>query len=147
MSRISLRALLSFALAMAMSGLAWAHSESELAKLIPPHGGLLAATGAYHVELVLKPDRVQVFVADHLDKPINIQGVTGTANMRVKGKKPRQVLLQRVDDHLEGRLEGPGAIPADAPITVMIMLKIGGTEQMVPYAWPAGGPKSKPAGR
>lgn len=143
MFRISFRTLLSFSIAMAMSSLAWAHSESELAKLIPPHGGLLASTGAYHVELVLKPDRVQVFVADHLDKPINIQGVTGTANLRVKGEKPRRVRLQVVDD----RLEGPAAIPADAPVTVMIMFKVGGTEQMVPYAWPAGGPKPKPAGR
>lgn len=146
MLRSSFRALLFFVIAMAMSGLAWAHSESELAKLAPPHGGLLAATGAYHVELVLKPDRVQVFVADHLDMPINIQRVTGTANLRVKGKKAQQVPLQVVDDRLEGRLEGPGAIPADAPVTVMIRLKIGGTEQMVPYAWPAGGPKPKRVG-
>lgn len=137
MFRISSRILLSFALAMALSGLAWAHSESGTAKVIPPHGGLLASTGTYHVELVLKPDRVQVFVNDHLDKPINIQGVTGTANLRVKGKKSQRVSLQVVDD----RLEGPAAIPADAPVTVMIMLKIDGTEQMVPYAWPAGGPK------
>lgn len=143
MLRISFRTLSSFAIALAMSGLAWAHTESELAKLIPPHGGLLASTGAYHVELVLKPDRVQVFVADHLDKPINIQGVTGTANLRVKGKKPQRVPLQVVN----GRLEGPATIPADTPVTVMIMLNIGGTEQMVPYAWPGGGPKPRPAGR
>lgn len=143
MSRISFRALLSFAIAMAMSGLAWAHSESELAKLIPPHGGLLAAAGAYHVELVLKPDRVQVFVTDHLDKPINIQGVTGTANLRAKGKKAQRVPLRVVDD----RLEGAASILADTPVTVMILLKIGGTEQMVPYAWPAGGPKPMAAGR
>lgn len=143
MLHISFRFLLSFAIAMAMSGLAWAHSESELAKLIPQHGGLLAAAGGYHVELVLKPDRVQVFVADHLDKPVNIQGVTGTANLRAKGKKAQQVQLQTVDD----RLEGAASIPADTPVTVMILLKIGGTEQMVPYAWPAGGPKPMPAGR
>lgn len=143
MLRISFRSLLSFVIAMAMSGLAWAHSESELAKLIPPHGGLLASTGAYHVELVLKPDRVQVFVADHLDKPVNIQGATGTANLRAKGKKAQRVPLQVVDD----RLEGVASILADIPVTVMILLKIGGTEQMVPYAWPAGGPKPKPTGR
>lgn len=143
MSRISFRALLSFAIAMAMSGLAWAHSESELAKLIPPHGGLLAEAGTYHVELVLKPDRVQVFVTDQTGKSVNIQAVTGTANLRVKGKKAQQVQLQAVDD----RLEGAAAILADTPVTAMIMLKIGGTEQMVPYAWPAGGPKPKPAGR
>ena len=138
---ISFRTLLFFA--MAMSGLAWAHSESELTKRIPPHGGLLADAGAYHVELVLKPGRVQVFVADPLDKPINIQGVTGSANLRVKGKKAQQVQLQVVED----RLEGPAAIPADVLVTVLIRLNIGGTEQMVPYTWPIGGPKPKPEGR
>lgn len=143
MLRISFRTLLPFAIAMAMSGLAWAHSESELAKRIPPHGGLLAAAGAYHVELVLKPDRVQVFVTDPLDKLVNINGATGTANLRVKGKTAQQVQLQVVDD----RLEGAVTIPADVPVTVLIMLNIGGTEQMVPYTWPAGGPKPKPAGR
>lgn len=143
MFRISFRTLLPFAIAMVMSGLAWAHSESELAKRIPLHGGLLAAAGVYDVELVLKPDRVQVFVTDHRDKPVDIQGFTGTANLRVKGKKAQQVQLQVVDD----RLEGPAAIPADVPVTVLIRLNIGGTEKMVPYAWPAGGPKPKPAGR
>lgn len=143
MFRISFRAVSSFAIAMALSGLAWAHTESELAKLIPPHGGLLASVGDYHLELVLKPDRVQVFVTDRLDRPIDLQGVVGTAGLRVKGKKAQRVQLQVVDD----RLEGPAAIPADASVTVMIMLKIGGTEQMVPYVWPAGGPKRKPEAR
>lgn len=143
MARASFRVLLSFAIALVLSGPAWPHTESELAKLIPPHGGLLASVGEYHVELVLKPDRVQVFVTDNLDKPISIQGVTGTANLRVKGKKAQRVQLQVVDD----RLEGPAAIPAEVPVTVMIMLKIGGTEHMAPYVWHAGGPKRKPAGQ
>lgn len=143
MFRISFTTLLPFAIAMAMSGMAWAHSESELAKRIPPHGGLLAAMGPYDVELVLKPDRVQVFVTDHLDKLVNINGATGTANLRVKGKKAQQVSLQVVED----RLEGAAAIPVDVPVTVLIRLNIGGTEQMVPYTWPAGGPKPKAAGR
>lgn len=143
MFRVSFRTLLPFAIAIAMNGLAWAHSESELAKRIPPHGGLLAAADDYNVELVLKPDRVQVFVTDHLDKLVSINGATGTANLRVKGKKAQQVQLRVVDD----RLEGPAAIPADAPVTVLIRLNIGGAEKMVPYAWPAGGPKPKPAGR
>lgn len=141
MFRISFRTLLPFAIAM--SGLAWAHSESELAKRIPPHGGLLAAAGAYDVELVLKPDRVQVFVTDHHDKLVSIKGATGMANFRAKGKNAQQVPLQVVDD----RLEGAAAIPADVPVTVMIRLNIGGTEQMIPYTWPAGGPKPKPARR
>lgn len=143
MLHISFRVLLSFAIAIVMSGPAWAHSESELAKRIPPHGGLLAAMGPYDVELVLKPDRVQVFVTDHHDKPVSINGATGTANLRVKGKKAQQVQLQVVVD----RLEGPAAIPADVPVTVLIRLNIGGTEQMLPYVWPAGGPKPKPMGR
>ena len=142
MFRIVFKSQVCCAIAMVLSGLALAHTESELANVIPPHGGLLASVGEYHVELVLKPDRVQVFVADHLDQPISIQGVTGTANVRVKGKKSQRVPLQVVDD----RLEGPAAIPADASVTVMIMLKIGGTEHMAPYVWPAGGPKRKPAG-
>jgi hypothetical protein len=138
--RIVFKTLLCCAIAMVLSGLALAHTESELAKLIPPHGGLLASVGEYHVELVLKPDRVQVFVTDNLDKPISIQGVTGTANLRVKGQKSQRVKLQVVDD----RLQGPAAIPADAAVTVMILLNIGGTEHMAPYVWPAGGPKRKP---
>lgn len=138
MFRISFRTLLPFAIAMVMNGLAWAHSESELAKRIPLHGGLLAAAGVYDVELVLKPDRVQVFVTDHRDKPVDIQGFTGTANLRMKGKKTQQVQLRVVEDD---RLEGPAAIPIDAPVTVMIMLNIGDMKQMVPYTWPAGGPK------
>lgn len=143
MFRMSFRTLLLLATAMAMSGVVWAHSESELANRTPPHGGLLASAGAYDVELVLTPDRVQVFLIDHLDQPMNTQGVTGTANLRVKGKKTQRVQLRGVDD----RLEGAADVPVDAPVTVLIMLNVEGTEQLVPYAWPAGGPKPKPAGQ
>lgn len=143
MFRISFKVWLPLTLALTMSSLAFAHSESELSKRIPPHGGLLADAGAYHMELVLKPDRVQVFLTDPLDKPLNIQGATGMANLRVKGKKPQQVQLQVLAD----RLEGAAAIPADMPVAVLIRLTIGGIEQMVPYTWPAGGPKPKPMGR
>ena len=143
MFHVSFRTLSSFTVALAISGLTWAHTESAMAKLTPPHGGLLADVGGYHVELVLQPDRVQVYVNDHLDKPVNIEGVTGTANLRVKGKITQQVPLQVV----ENRLEGPAAIPADAPVTVMIMFNIGGAQQMAPYVWPAGGSKSQPAGQ
>lgn len=143
MFRISFRTLLFLATAMAMSGLVWAHSESELAKRTPPHGGLLASAGAYDVELVLTPDRVHVYLTDHLDQPVSIQGISGTANLRVKGEKAQRVQLRGVDD----RLEGAAVVPVDAPVTVLIMLNLDGTEQLVPYAWPAGGPKPKPEGR
>lgn len=143
MFRISFRTLLFLATAMAMSALVWAHSESELAKRTPPHGGLLASAGVYDVELVLTPDRVQVYLTDHLDQPMNTQGITGTANLRVKGKKAQRVQLRGADD----RLEGAADIPVDAPVTVLIMLNIDGTEQMLPYTWPTGGPKRKPAGQ
>lgn len=143
MLRISFKPLLSLALAIALGSLARAHTESELAKLTPPHGGMLAEAGDYRVELVLTPDRVQVFVADHLDRPVSLQGVTGTANLRAEGGKPQRVPLRVAGD----RLESPAVVPANVRVTVMIMLKIGGTEQMFPYVWPAGGPKRKPAGQ
>lgn len=141
MSRSSFGVPLFFSVAMVLSGLAWAHTESELAKAIAPHGGLLASIGEHHVELVLKSDRVQVFVTDRFNKPVVIQDVTGTANLRVKGQKAQQVQLNVMDD----RLEGAAAVATDVPVTVMIRLNIGGAEQMVPYVWPAGGPKRKPA--
>lgn len=134
------RAALLMALGFALSGPVWAHSETALSKRVPPHGGLLVAAGPYHLELVLKPDRVQVFVADHLDRPIGIQGVTGTAILRVKGKSVR-VPLQVVGD----RLEGSATIPPNVSITATVTLTIGGVKQMAPYVWPAGGPKRKPA--
>lgn len=144
MIRMLTGAVLVAGLGFCLNGPVWAHTESELANVVPPHGGLLASSGDYHVELVLKPDRVQVFVTDRVDKPVSLQGVAATANLRVKGKKAQRVALQLTDDHLQGL----AVIPADAPVTVMIMLKIGGNEQMVPYVWPAGGParKSGPAG-
>lgn len=139
MFRVSLRIPLPFVIAMVMSGLVWAHSTSELAKRPPPHGGMLAAMGAYDVELVLKPDRVQVFVTDHLYKPVPAKGFKGTATLRVKGQKTLHVPLQVVDD----RLEGAAAIPAGVPVTVLIRLNTHGTDQMLPFAWPAGGPKAR----
>jgi hypothetical protein len=137
------RVALLMALGFALSSPVWPHSETALSKMVPPHGGLLAAAGPYHLELVLKPDRVQVFVTDHLDRPISIQGVTaGSAILRIKGKSVR-VPLQVAGD----RLEGPAAIPPNVSITAAVTLTIGGTEQMAPYVWPAGGPKQKTEAR
>ena len=133
----------SFIIVMVLSGLARAHTESELASVVPPHGGLLASVGDHHVELVLRLDRVQVFLTDRFNKPIAVQTAAGVANLRVKGQKPQQVRLQVVEDHLEGS----AVILGDVPVTVTLVLNIEGKEHMVPYVWPAGGPKRKPAGQ
>jgi hypothetical protein len=59
----------------------------EMAK--GPNGGRVAEGGDYHVELVAKGTRVDVFLTDASDKPVAAAGFKGVAILLVDGKSQR----------------------------------------------------------
>jgi hypothetical protein len=52
--------------------------------------------GAYHVEMVVKPDAVDVFISDQSETPVAASGFKGTAIL-VAGGKSQRVVLAPVD--------------------------------------------------
>ena len=60
------------------------------------NGGQITEVGAYHVEMVVKSDIVDVFISDANEKPVAASGFKGTAIL-VAGGKSQRIILAPVD--------------------------------------------------
>ena len=58
--------------------------------------GAITEAGAYHVEMVVKSDIVDVFISDESEKPVAASGFKGTAIL-VAGGKSQRIVLEPVD--------------------------------------------------
>ena len=74
------------------------------------NGGRVTDAGRYHIELVVKADKVDVFISDADDKPVPAQGFKGTAIFVIDGKSQR-IVLEPADG---SRLSGTGPLPTAA---------------------------------
>jgi hypothetical protein len=79
------------------------------------NGGRIVDAGAYHVEMVVKPDAVDVFISDQGEKPVAASGFKGTAIL-VAGGKSQRVVLAPVDD---AKLSGNATALPDQPKAVV----------------------------
>ena len=77
-----------------------------------PNGGQLTDAGKYHVELVGKGTRLEVFVSDADDKPLPATGFKALAILVIDGKPQRIPLQPEGADRLAGPLSAPLASPA-----------------------------------
>lgn len=98
--------------ALVMAGPSLAHEAKG------KHGGRVADAGDYHVELVAKGDTVEVYVADHDDRPVTIRGYKGLAIISVGGKSQRIVLEATEGGKLAGK--ATGNLPAEPKGVVQI---------------------------
>lgn len=102
------------------AGWAHAHSDEMLATMKAPHGGQLRMAGPYHLELVLQPGEVKVYVTDHADRKMSSQGGRGTVTL-LSGKQKTVVKLVPGGDNV---LQGKGAfvMAPDMKAVVSVML-------------------------
>ena len=77
-----------------------------------PNGGQLTDAGKYHVELVGKGTRLEVFVSDADDKPLPATGFKALAILVIDGKPQRIPLQPEGSDRLSGTAPVPLAPPA-----------------------------------
>lgn len=77
-----------------------------------PNGGQLTDAGKYHVELVGKGTRLEVFVSDANEKPLPATGFKGLAILVIDGKPQRIPLQPEGADRLTGTAPAPLASPA-----------------------------------
>ena len=102
------------------AALAMAASWSPWAAVLPasahdttgPNGGQLTDAGKYHVELVGKGTRLEVFVSDAKDAPLPATGFKGLAILVIEGKPQRIPLQPEGADRLSGSAPAPLALPA-----------------------------------
>ena len=58
-----------------------AHSDEYLDSQPTPHGGQMHMAGAYHFELLAKPNELTVYLTDHAGTKIPSNGATGSATV------------------------------------------------------------------
>ncbi|WON74139.1 hypothetical protein [Nitrosospira sp. Is2] len=113
--------LFSAALA-SMSLLASAHTEEFFDSRTSPHGGQMRMTGPYHLELVSKDNEIVVYVMDHADSELSVNGGSGKAIIQSsKTKTKTSVKLEQAGDNI---LKGSGdfSITPETVITVFVTL-------------------------
>jgi hypothetical protein len=113
--------LFSAALA-SMSLLASAHTEEFFDSRPSPHGGQMRMTGPYHLELISKDNEIVVYVMDHADKELSVNGGSGKATVQSsKTKTKTSVKLEQAGYNI---LKGSGdfSITRETVITVFVTL-------------------------
>ena len=83
-----------------------------------PNGGQLVEAGKYHVELVGKGTRLEVFVSDAEEKPLPAAGFKALAILVIDGK-PQRIPLQPDG---AGRLSGTSPAPLGSPAKGVLQL-------------------------
>jgi hypothetical protein len=105
-----------------VSFLAAAHTEEFFDSRQSPHGGQMRMTGPYHLELVVKDNEIGVYVMDHADKEISVNGGSGKATIQNgKTKTKISVKLEQAGGNL---LQGNGnfSITPETVIAVFVEL-------------------------
>jgi hypothetical protein len=93
----------------------------------PRHGGAIVIAGTYHVELVVKDGRVDVYLMGHDDKPVPVTGRKGVAILMAGGKSVRIPLEPVGSERLSGK--AIDATPTAPKGVVQITEPAGGTVQ------------------
>ena len=76
-----------------------AHTDEYFESVEAPHGGQLRMTGPFHMELVAKDGDLTVYVTDHADNAISVDGGLAKANIE-NGSTRAQVNLHPVGSNI-----------------------------------------------
>ncbi len=98
----------------------WAHTDEYFESVEAPHGGQLRMTGPFHMELVTKNGTLTVYVTDHADNPISVDGGLAKANIE-NGSTKTQVNLYPVASNVLG---GSGIFALTPSTVVIVFMKL-----------------------
>ncbi|MBH0187592.1 MAG: hypothetical protein HP494_09440 [Nitrospira sp.] len=107
-------------LILAVSSPALAHTDEYFEAVEAPHGGQLRMTGPFHVELVAKEGELTVYVTDHADTKISVDGGLAKATVET-GQTRTQVHLHPVGDNM---LKGSGVFSLMPNTVVIVFMKL-----------------------
>lgn len=105
---------------VALSSPAGAHTDEYFEAVDAPHGGQLRMTGPYHLELVATDGELTVYVTDHADNNIGVEGGLAKATIET-GSSKIQVHLHPVGGNI---LKGSGVFPLTPETVVIVFLKL-----------------------
>jgi hypothetical protein len=111
---------LAFGATLALALTAWAHTDEYFESVEAPHGGQLRMTGPFHLELIAKSGELTVYVTDHVDTKIGVDGGLAKATIET-GSSRIQVHLHPVGGNV---LKGSGSFPLTPETVVIVFLKL-----------------------
>lgn len=97
-----------------------AHTDEFFESVEAPHGGQLRMTGPFHMELVAKEGDLTVYVTDHADNVISVDGGLAKANIE-NGSIRTQVNLHPVGSNI---LRGSGTFSLTPSTVVVVFMKL-----------------------
>jgi len=106
---------------LALSIPAEAHTDEYFESVEAPHGGQLRMTGPYHMELVAKDGSLTVYVTDHADNAISVDGGLAKATIEAGGSSRTQVHLHPVGSNI---LRGSGNFTLTPSCVVIVFMKL-----------------------
>jgi hypothetical protein len=120
MSMTNTMIALALSATLAMTPSAWAHTDEFFESVEAPHGGQLRMTGPFHLELVAKEGELTVYVTDHADTKISVDGGLAKATVET-GQTRTQVHLHPVGDNM---LKGSGIFSLMPNTVVIVFMKL-----------------------
>lgn len=109
-----------FSMTLTLSLQAGAHTDEFFESVEAPHGGQLRMTGPFHLELVAKEGDLTVYVTDHADNAISVDGGLAKANIE-NGSTRTQVNLHPVGSNI---LRGSGTFSLTSSTVVVVFMKL-----------------------
>lgn len=91
----------------------------------------MKTVGAYHYEVLMKDDRIQVYLLDGSLKTLAPGGRSGRAILQVPGKGKQTVALAPVGNHFEGQASLAGA----KSLVAIVSLNLDGKPQSGRFSW------------
>jgi hypothetical protein len=105
---------------LVLIGSVWAHDDAYLDTQVAPHGGQLRMAGGYHLELVMKPPMITVYVTDHAGVAIGSEGAQGQIVI-LAGKQKSTFPLKPVG---ENKLEAQGAFAVEPELKAVVSVQM-----------------------
>lgn len=128
---------------------ALAHDDAYLDTLKAPHGGQLRMAGPNHYELVIvknsksvRENPIAVYVTDHAQNPLDVQGAKGTAKMTAGRLKATSTLTPDGGN----RMRGFAKYASTPGMTVEVTITMPGKEAETARFTPLSKPVTTPAG-
>ena len=107
-------------ISLILSPLAWAHTDEYFDSVAAPHGGQMRMAGPYHMEIITKDKEIVLYVTDHANTKISIDGGISKAILQT-GKTKTTVKLQPAGDNV---LKGTGDFIVTPKTKIVVFIKL-----------------------
>ncbi len=99
---------------------AWSHTDEYFDSVNAPHGGQVRMAGPYHLEVVAKNKEIVLYVTDHADRKINVNGGISDAIFKT-GKTKTSVKLEPACDNT---FKGAGDFLVTPETEIVVFIKL-----------------------